>query len=78
MPCWARSSGNGAYVTLIFYDANWVPVGSQRDFPFPGTGTWVAQAGTFVAPGNAVRVGIVPLNSATGTFWFDDLALSLH
>src|SRR6202022_4604855 len=53
------------------------PISTIFHFVSPSGSGWSLQTATYLVPASAVRVVVVPQNSATGTFWFDDLSLSV-
>jgi hypothetical protein len=73
---WERSATSGGYVTVASYDANWVLLGTNTDLIYPGTGSWTSMSTTYVAPAGTAWVEIGVRSSGSGTFWFDDLALT--
>jgi hypothetical protein len=73
---WAKSGANSAYLTLGSYDANGNLVGRNLDLVFAASSGWSFQTATYLVPPSAVRVVVVPQNSAAGSFWFDDLSVT--
>ena len=63
-------------MTVATYDSSWNPVGTNTDLIFTGSGSWSSLSTAYVAPAGAAWVEIGVRSSGSGTFWFDDLALT--
>jgi hypothetical protein len=61
---------------LVSYDANWNEVGPHINLGFAGTGNWTGVAFNYKPPPGSTRVVVEATTSTTGTFWFDDVALT--
>src|SRR6202011_1269368 len=44
---------------------------------FAASSGWSFQTATYLVPAGTMKIVVVPQNSAAGTFWFDDLTLSV-
>jgi phosphodiesterase/alkaline phosphatase D-like protein len=73
---WERSTTSGGYLSVFSYNASWVQLDQGTHLVYPGTGAWTSRSGTYVAPPGTAYALIGTQNSATGTFWFDDLTFS--
>ncbi len=73
---WGRSTTSGGIFSLFSYDSAGAMLGSPLHLTFPGTGSWVEVAATYVPPTGTVRVILYADNTAAGTFWYDDISLS--
>src|SRR5207244_1855299 len=70
-----RSSNGGGVFALVASDTNGSFV-SETDLPFAGTTSWIGVTTTFKAAANVVLLTVYADNTATGTFWFDDISLT--